>query len=310
MEKNKALLQTLKKIPIFKGLSPSHVQKVLGLCEAKTFSEKETICAQGSDSDEMFILISGELGVMGENGVSIATLHPITTVGEMGMFNRHKRSASVEALKPSKVLVIERPPFEYLLRNEAEMRMRVYQNIVEILSGKIVNDNTRARDYLRDRVGSEKELRTLRNMLDMAVRLLAEKDGISTQQVRERLEDQAGNARLTILVVDDEEPVRKLVCESLADYEVSEASDGEEALLSIRAQRPDLVIADIKMPKMDGFALADQLRQEFPGLPVVALSGYIDANEIEGHNFIGFLEKPMRLDEFRDMIEGALAREI
>jgi hypothetical protein len=42
MEKNKALLQTLKKIPIFKGLSPSHVQKVLGLCEAKTFKEKET----------------------------------------------------------------------------------------------------------------------------------------------------------------------------------------------------------------------------------------------------------------------------
>ena len=70
---------------------------------------------------------------------------PITTVGEMGMFNRHKRSASVEAIKQSKVLVIERAHFEYLLRSEAEMRMGIYQNIIEILSSKIVNDNTRAR---------------------------------------------------------------------------------------------------------------------------------------------------------------------
>jgi len=309
MEKNKALLQTLKKIPIFKGLSPTHVQKILGLCEAKTFKEKETVCAQGSDSDEMFILISGELGVMGEDQVNIALLHPITTVGEMGMFNRHKRSASVEAIKQSKVLVIERSPFEYLLRNEAEMRMRVYQNIVEILSSKIVNDNSRARDYLLHRVQTEKELRVLRNMLDVAVRALAEKDGISAEQVRVQLEERAGDDRLSILVVDDEEAVRQFVRDVLADYAVSEAGDGEEALISIRAQRPDLVIADIKMPRMDGFALADQLRREFPDIPIVALSGYIDANEIEGHNFIGFLEKPMRLDEFRSLVEGAFVRE-
>jgi CRP/FNR family transcriptional regulator, cyclic AMP receptor protein len=192
MEKNKALLRILKKIPIFKGLSPSAVQKVLGLCEAKTFKEKETICAQGSDSDEMFILISGELGVMGDGQVGLAILHPITTVGEMGMFNRHKRSASVEAIKQSKVLVIERAPFEYLLRSEAEIRMRIYQNIVEILSSKIVNDNTRARDYLLNRLQAEKELQASRNMLDIAVRALAEKGGISTQQVREQLEEQVG----------------------------------------------------------------------------------------------------------------------
>jgi CheY-like chemotaxis protein len=141
------------------------------------------------------------------------------------------------------------------------------------------------------------------------VHALAEKGGISTQQVREQLEEQVGEERLKILVVDDEETVRYFVRDALADYAVSEAGDGEEALISIRAQRPDLVIADIKMPRMDGFALADQLRREFSDLPIIALSGYIDANEIEGHNFIGFLEKPMRLDEFRTIVEGALTRE-
>jgi len=63
------------------------------------------------------------------------------------------------------------------------------------------------------------------------------------------------------------------------------------------------------MPRMDGFALAECLKEEFPQLPILALSGYVEADEIEGHNFSGFLEKPMRIEDFQQMIEGALARE-
>jgi CRP-like cAMP-binding protein len=248
MEKSKALLQILKKIPIFKSLSPSQVQKVLGLCEAKTFKEKETICAQGSDSNEMFILISGELNIMSADNTCLATLHPITTVGEMGMFNRHKRSASVVAAKQSKVLVVERSPFEFLLRNETEMRLRIYQNIVEILSGKIVNDNVRARDQLLNRVQRESELRTLRKMLDIAVQGLAKKEGVAADKVHARLLEQVGEQRLNILGVDDEDSVRKLICNSLTDYDVSEAQNGEEALAQIRTPCPDLVIADFRAP--------------------------------------------------------------
>ena len=54
----------------------------------------------------MYILIAGELGVKGEDSVFLATLQPITAVGEMGIFNRQRRSASAEALKQSKVQVI------------------------------------------------------------------------------------------------------------------------------------------------------------------------------------------------------------
>lgn len=90
------------------------------------------------------------------------------------MFNRHRRSASVEALKQSKVLVIERGPFEQMLRSDQAMRVHIYHNIVEILSSKIVNDNVRARDYMLERVRSEKERRELRKKLDVAVELLVE----------------------------------------------------------------------------------------------------------------------------------------
>ena len=55
----------------------------------------------------------------------LATLQPITAVGEMGIFNRQRRSASGEALKQSKVLVIEGGPFELMLRTDQPMRVNI-----------------------------------------------------------------------------------------------------------------------------------------------------------------------------------------
>ena len=309
MEKSKALLQTLKKIPIFKGLSPSQVQKILGLCQSRSCAAGELVCARGTDSDEMYILIAGKLGVKGEDGVRLATLQPITTVGEMGMFNRHRRSASVEAIKQSNVLVIERGPFESMLRVDQAMRVNIYQNIVEVLSSKIVNDNVRARDYMLDRVRSQKEQRGLHKKLAAAVALLAEKGQMEVEEAQALVDGRVVDEKLRILIVDDEPAMRQLVKNSLTTYEVNEAGDGEEALVAIRADKPDLVIADIQMPRMDGFALADQLKEEFPDLPVLALSGYVEAEEIEGHNFVGFIEKPMRVEDFQQMIEGTLNKE-
>ena len=93
--------------------------------------------------------------------------------------------------------------------------------------------------------------------------------------------------KLRILVVDDESAMRELVKAALTTYEVAEAGNGEEALIEIHKARPDLVVADIQMPQMDGLALARHL-EEFPHLPVLALSGHVDADEIEGHNFVAF----------------------
>ena len=67
-----------------------------------------------------------------------------------------------------------------------------------------------------------------------------------------------------------------------------------------------MVISDLMMPKMDGFELTEHLEQEFPHLPVIALSGQVQAGDIEGYNFAGFLEKPMRFEVFEEMIEETL----
>lgn len=80
-----------------------------------------------------------------------------------------------------------------------------------------------------------------------------------------------------ILVVDDNVAVRRLTREVLerAGYEVLEACDGVEALRKIEETMPDLVILDIEMPVMDGFAVVTQLRANprFASLPVLAFTG-------------------------------------
>ncbi len=80
-----------------------------------------------------------------------------------------------------------------------------------------------------------------------------------------------------ILVVDDEDAVRTVIAESLRldGFEVREARNGKEALDSIKADLPDLIITDVLMPQMDGFALCQAIRQmpePINRLPVILLT--------------------------------------
>jgi len=66
--------------------------------------------------------------------------------------------------------------------------------------------------------------------------------------------------------------------------------DGREALEIAQSQALDLVITDIKMPELDGLGLLTYLRHQHPDLPVLALSGIVGADEIEGYTFDAFIE--------------------
>ncbi len=305
------IIAALRKMPLFKQLSPTHVQKVLGLCQRQACEEGDILIESDTISDAMFILISGQLVVKGPgpDDVGLAVLSPITTVGEMGIFNHVRRSASVYASEDSHVLVIDRGPFEALMRTDKELRIGIYNNVVEILSNKIIKDNVRARDFIMARVRAEKEQRRLNRKLSSAIALLVERTGIDINEAKALIDERTSDEDIRILIVDDEPSLRNLIKTSLPAYDISEASDGEEALTSIRADPPDLVISDLRMPNMDGFALAENLEQEFPHLPVIALSGQVQDGDIEGCNFVGFLEKPMRFEVFEEMIEDTLTEQ-
>lgn len=79
----------------------------------------------------------------------------------------------------------------------------------------------------------------------------------------------------SILIIDDEEDIRdalEMVLES-AGYEVRTASNGNEAIELQRSEPADLIITDIIMPEKDGVNTIKEIRQEFPGIRIIAISG-------------------------------------
>ena len=97
------------------------------------------------------------------------------------------------------------------------------------------------------------------------------------------------------LVVDDDASVRKFIKAVLqsAGYQISEAENGLQALELLRklCGAVDLLVSDIKMPVMDGLALAWSVRAEFPAIPIILVSGYA-ATEHVPHAAYEFLQKP------------------
>jgi two-component system response regulator MprA len=111
-----------------------------------------------------------------------------------------------------------------------------------------------------------------------------------------------------ILVVDDDELVRILACTVLehAGYVVDSASDGAEALEKIDAMRPDLVLLDLMMPRVDGWSVLQALERR-PARPrVLILSAHDDRGGTLDGEVIPVIRKPFRYDELLNACARAL----
>lgn len=115
-----------------------------------------------------------------------------------------------------------------------------------------------------------------------------------------------------ILVAEDDLATRELIREILEaqGYQVVEASDGREALQKIAETEPDLVLLDIQMPVLDGFAVLRELRQNFSTLRVVALTAYAmrgDREKALAAGFDAYLPKPVDATALTQQIEHLLS---
>lgn len=110
-----------------------------------------------------------------------------------------------------------------------------------------------------------------------------------------------------ILIVDDEENIREIIAEFLETlgYNIVEATNGEEAIHACTRTKFDLVISDIRMPKMNGLKLLKSLKTVMPDLPVILMTGYQPSKNQETTLSVkadGYLLKPFSLNSLRQAI--------
>jgi len=115
--------------------------------------------------------------------------------------------------------------------------------------------------------------------------------------------------RMKVLLVDDEEQMRDLLRRMMEamGYEPIVAEDGEEALRILHDEKVDVLVTDLVMPEMDGWMLAEQVRETHPDVPIMGVSGKV-APMIEESPFDRFVGKPFDFQALRKEI-GELVEE-
>lgn len=116
---------------------------------------------------------------------------------------------------------------------------------------------------------------------------------------------------LRVVIVEDEDIIRKgLVCtvdwQSMGACIVGEAADGEEGLQVVREQQPDVVLTDIRMPRLSGLAMAEALRQSGSHVAIVFLTSYADftyAQEALRLGAVDYLLKPVEEEALRAVLQ-------
>lgn len=117
----------------------------------------------------------------------------------------------------------------------------------------------------------------------------------------------------TILIIDDERAIRKTLMEILTfeGYTIDEASDGEEGLQKFKAKTYDVVLCDIKMPKIDGLEFLQKAVEINPDVPVIMISGHGNietAVEAVKKGAYDFIQKPPDLNRLLITIRNAQER--
>lgn len=115
------------------------------------------------------------------------------------------------------------------------------------------------------------------------------------------------------LVVDDSALNRQVIVEYLRhkDIETIEAEDGEQALVLIATEKPDVILLDLIMPVMDGFEVLEHLKRDNNTIPVLVITAYLKGNTFQRCMELGakgFLNKPVKMQELFNMLSQIIEK--
>lgn len=306
-----ALVEAIKKIPLLNGISPSRIRVLIKLCEGRTLQPGGVLCTAGGISDELYILLVGELGVFTPDDLQVASLKPVSALG-VGAITGQPRLAALKALKPTRVLALRKTQLDRFFNADPASRSRIYRNFIHILAEKVNADNARLRDLRAEQEQHhsrqailQRQLKVHQQRLHFTLEFISRRGFMDYAQARAQVDEQRPGAR--VLAVAGDPQLRQQLREALAGFEVAEVEEGDQALAAVKEALPDLVLTTLPLPGMDGVALLEQLRAFQPQLPVVAL---VNPEEVEVAEAKGFDAVIGVEDEaLRSAVGGLLERE-
>ena len=144
----------VQKVKIFRRFTISEAQRLLKLCQYRTFTQNEVIYRQGEPSREMLILLQGRVAAVNEAGTVLGEILPGTTTGEMGVLTGQPRSATILALENASGFAITKVDLEKFLRDQG-VRLKVFENMVDVLCERLTGANLQIENFAKKQRDSE-----------------------------------------------------------------------------------------------------------------------------------------------------------
>ena len=149
MDLSPALLSTLQKLRLFADLSPTQIKRLFATCRQESYDVDTELCRAGTDSDRMYILISGSVEITSASGTVLAHEHAVTTIGETGLLSGETRAATVRVSGAASTLVIKKRALLHLMQDDASLAIRLYRNAMVLVRQKLISADERLESVLR-----------------------------------------------------------------------------------------------------------------------------------------------------------------
>ena len=128
------IVEFMKKIPVFSGLTNDQYMKILRICSHKEFPEDDFIYRRGDEPNELFILLKGRLRVLTREDTLLTQLTPIALVGAIGVFSGTCHLNSVSTITESSLIRIHKIEIFRLFENDHILGNQIFQNAISSLA--------------------------------------------------------------------------------------------------------------------------------------------------------------------------------
>lgn len=124
----------LRKVPLFEALPPQELEPIAAVAEEEDFSGGEVLAVRGEPGDTLYVIVDGQVQVLGADEQELAVRGPGDCIGEMAVISSKPRAASLVAMSDVRVLELHKPAFEAILRERPETALAMMRILCDLLA--------------------------------------------------------------------------------------------------------------------------------------------------------------------------------